>query len=113
MTETGPMPRADAWVGLPTSPTWLAWFGRQYAGAVRTAVAAHITTESDAGIFLRLGTEPMNADQLADAFPPLPAQLLTRRRDQAGAWLPRVHYSLVSGPPSQPAEQIPLVGDET
>jgi hypothetical protein len=109
-TETGPMPRADAWVGLPASPTWLAWFGRPYAEAVRSAVAGHITSESDAGIFLRLGAVPMNADQLADLFPPLPVRLLARRREQPGAWLPNARYSLVSGAPSQPAEELlPLV----
>lgn len=109
-TETGPMPRADAWVGLPSSPTWLAWFGPPYVDAVRSALAEHVTSETDAGLFVRLGTEPMNADELADLFPPLPARLLVRRREQPGAWLPGARYSLVSGPPSQPAEEIPPLG---
>jgi hypothetical protein len=110
-TEAGPMPRADAWVGLPASPTWLAWFGRPYADAVRSAVAGHVTSETDAGLFLRLGAEPMNADQLADLFPPLPARLLARPRGQPGTWLPGARYSLVSGAPSQPAEEIPSLHD--
>ena len=33
MSETGPFPRADVWIGLPPSPTWMAWFGRPYAAA--------------------------------------------------------------------------------
>lgn len=111
VTETGPMPRADAWVGLPASPTWLAWFGPPYAEAVRSAVAGHVTSETDAGLFLRLGTEPMNADHLADLFPPLPARLLARRREQPATWLAGARYSLVSGAPSQPAEEIPPLGD--
>ncbi|HTE65768.1 MAG TPA: hypothetical protein VK736_05875 [Candidatus Binatia bacterium] len=112
-TEAGPMPRADAWVGLPASPTWLAWFGPPYADAVRSALTGHPASETDAGFFVRKGTEPMNADQLADLFPPLPARLLARRREQPGAWLPGARYSLVSGPPSQPAEEIPPLGDGT
>jgi hypothetical protein len=110
-TEAGPMPRADAWVGLPASPTWLAWFGRAYAAAVRDVVAGHIASETDAGLFLRFGTQPKNADQLADLFPPLPSRLLARRREQTGAWLPDARYSLVSGAPSQPAEEIPPLSD--
>ena len=36
-TETGPLPRSDRWVGLPASPTWLAWFGNPYAELVDRA----------------------------------------------------------------------------
>lgn len=113
MTETGPMPRADAWVGLPPSPTWLAWFGRPYSAAVRPVVAGLIDEERDGGILLRLGAEPKDADELAAAFPPLPSHLLARRRDQPGAWLPGARYTLASGAPSQLAEEILLLGEAT
>jgi hypothetical protein len=113
MTETGPMPRADAWVGLPPSPTWLAWFGRPYSAAVRPVVAGLIDEERDGGILLRLGAEPKDADELAAAFPPLPSHLLARRRDQPGAWLPGARYTLASGAPSQLAEEIPPLGEAT
>jgi hypothetical protein len=107
LSEIGPMPGGDAWVGLPASPTWLAWFGHPYTELVRQAVAAAVTSETDAGLFLRLETQPSDADELADTFPPLPAWLLARRRDQAGLWLPGARFSFLDGPPSQPAEYIP------
>jgi len=106
-TEAGPMPRARRWVGLPAAPTWLAWFGRPYADLVRSSVAQHITAETDGALFLRLGPEPMDSDQLAAVFPPLPLPLIARRINKPPAWEAGVRYTLASGPPSQLAEQIP------
>jgi hypothetical protein len=101
------MPRANRWVGLPAAPTWLAWFGRPYADLVRSAVAQHITAETDGALLLRLGPEPMDPDQLAAVFPPLPLPLIARRINKPPAWEAGVRYTLTSGPPSQLAEQIP------
>jgi hypothetical protein len=105
--EAGPVPPKAGWVGLPASPTWLAWFGRPYAELVRTAVTGHVTLEADSGLFLRLGRDPMNADELAAVFPPLPKRLLARRHNQPGRWLPGV------GAPStsQRAEELPKLRD--
>ena len=106
-TEAGPMPGANRWVGLPAAPTWLAWFGRPYADLVRSTVSRHITTETDGAIFLRLGREPMDSDQLAAVFPPLPLPLIARRVNMPPAWEAGIRYTLASGPPSELAEQIP------
>ena len=106
-TEMGPFPRADRWIGLPAAPTWLAWFGPPYVRLVRSSVARVITSEAGGSLFLRLGTEPMDGDQLADAFPPLPLRLITHHLNKPPAWETRVRYTLTGGPPSQPAEQIP------
>jgi hypothetical protein len=110
-TESGPLPRADAWIGLPASPTWMAWFGRPYASEIREAIVrlGHPTTESDDGLFLRVGEQPRNASELAEVFPPLPRHLITRRRDQPGTWFPGMRYALTSAPPSNPAEVIPPI----
>lgn len=106
-TEWVPLPRTDRWIGLPPSPTWLAWFGAPYAELVRPRVAEHITAETDIGILVRLGAEPKDADALADLFPPLPSRLVTRRRDQPGIWLPHARYTMTVGAPSHPAQLIP------
>jgi len=106
-TEWGPMPRADRWIGLPAAPTWLAWFGRPYADLVRPTLAGVATEEDASGILLRLGTEPMHADDLADRFPPLPAALITHRLNRPAGWETGVRYTLVAGPPSQPADVTP------
>jgi len=111
-TESGPLPRADRWIGLPASPTWLAWFGKPYAELVRPSMGGHITAEIDGALFVRMGTEPMNADQLAERFPPLPTNLVAHRINQPPEWFPQGSYTLTSGPPSQPAEEIPPIGAE-
>ncbi len=112
LTETGPLPRADRWIGLPASPTWLAWFGKPYAALVRASLSNHITAETDGAIFLRMGSEPLNADELADRFPPLPTSLVAHRINQPASWVPRGSYTLTAGPPSQPAAEIPPIGAE-
>ncbi len=106
-TEWGPIPRADRWIGLPAGPTWLAWFGTPYVELVRSSVAQHITSETDNGIVLRLGEEPMDADQLSDAFPPLPLPLIAHRMNKPPAWETGIRYTMTYGPPSQPAQEIP------
>jgi hypothetical protein len=107
------MPRSDRWIGLPASPTWLAWFGKPYAALVRPSVEGQVTAEVDGGLVVRLGPAPINADQLADHFPPLPTSLIAHKINQPARWIPGASYTLTDGPPSQPAEVIPrLSGDE-
>jgi hypothetical protein len=50
---------------------------------------------------------PMDADQLADAFPPLPLPLIAHRMNKPPAWETSIRYTLTNGPPSQPAQEIP------
>jgi hypothetical protein len=108
-TEAGPAPFLDRWVGLPAAPSWLAWFGAPYAELVRDAVRDRITQETDGALFLRLGREPMNADELAEIFPPLPLALIARRTNKPAAWEAGVRFTFAGGPPSQPAEVIPEI----
>ncbi len=106
-TETGPFPQALRWVGLPAAPTWIAWFGRPYTDLVRPSVTDFIALERDGGLLLRMGDEPMNSDQLAAVFPPLPLNLIARGRDRPPEWESRTRYTFSSDPPSHPAELIP------
>jgi hypothetical protein len=109
-TEVGPIPLANRWIGLPAAPCWLAWFGPPYADLLRTSLSGHITGETDGALFVRMGNEPMNPDQLADVFPPLPVHLICHRINKPATWESGIRYTLASGPPSQPAEQIPDPG---
>lgn len=102
------MPFPPDWVGLPASPTWLAWFGPPYDDLVRPAVAGSVARASDAGLLVRLGTEPLHADELAAVFPPLPERLLARAEEDApGRWLPGARYSMGAPPPEAPAVEVP------
>jgi hypothetical protein len=69
------------WQGLSPVPMWLSWFGGPY----RDLVAPHLEGEGgrrDAGVLLRLGTEPRPAGELP-AWP-LPQQLTYRYRPSHG-----------------------------
>jgi hypothetical protein len=109
-TESTPIPHADRWMGLPAAPTWLAWFGRPYADLVRSTVAPFIREERDGGLLVRLSDDPADRDRLADIFPPLPLELVARRQGKPPSWERDVRYSFLGGPPSHPAEIIPLPG---
>lgn len=85
-TESAPLPFTDRWMGLPAAATWLAWFGRPYADLVRATVAPFIREERDGGLLVRMAGEPVDGEQLADRFPPLPLQLIARRKDKPPAW---------------------------
>ncbi len=62
-TEMGPLPSRARWIGLPASPTWLAWFGPPYADLVRESLRGQITDDREGSLFVRASTEPMNIDQ--------------------------------------------------
>ena len=105
-SESGPLPRARWWVGLPALPTWVAWFGEPYLDRVAEAVSPWIVRERGNGALARFGLKPMDVDELRGVFPALPPELVARPRD--GATLdPAVRRTLAHGPPSQPAEVIP------
>lgn len=69
-------------VGIPPEPTWLAWYGPDYAPLVRNALPAETVTEFGDRIAVRWGRLPMDLDELADV-PALPGDLLLERRDGA------------------------------
>jgi hypothetical protein len=107
-SESGPLPRASWWVGLPALSTWLAWFGEPYRDRVAAAVAPWIVRQGPNGALARFGAEPMDMDELRGVFPALPPELLARRRD--GSIVdPTVRVTLMHGPPSEPAEEIPWI----
>ncbi len=90
-TEGYEISDARCWTGLPTSPTWLTWFGPGYA----ELVAPHLTDcpfvkeSSPAGIFLQMGPEPMNRDQLSD-YPTLPDSLKVQENSMPAEVIPQV-----------------------
>jgi hypothetical protein len=106
-SESTPFPRATSWVGLPASPTWIAWFGPPYADLVQPAIGRELQAESDGGFLVRTARQPLDRSHLARIFPPLPEKLLARSQGEPGRWLPDASYTLFSGPPSEPAEYIP------
>ncbi|MFA6559285.1 MAG: hypothetical protein WCT03_22870, partial [Candidatus Obscuribacterales bacterium] len=92
-TESYRISNGFCWTGLPTSPTWLTWFGPDYAELVAPHLneCQFVKESSPAGIFLQMGPEPMNRDQLSD-YPSLPD-------------------SLKVAPSEMPAEVIPQIDD--
>jgi hypothetical protein len=80
--ERLPMP-FSSFAGLPPVPTWLAWFGRQYAPHVADAVKAVAKQTKDGAWLFRGGSEPMDVDQLANRFPSLPPRLVYVPRKDA------------------------------
>jgi hypothetical protein len=107
-TEVPPMPRASWWVGLPALPSWLTWYGPAYRDLVAVALPATLTSAPDGGLLVRHGAEPMDMDELQRVASPLPAELMTRRRDGTPVD-PTVRIGLSSGPPSEPAAVIPWI----
>lgn len=118
-SEDSPMPRSKWWLGIPNVPTWLAWYGRPYKPLVEKAVGAAITQETTEGVFIRLGTEPMDRDQLKKIAPSLPSTFLVRYDSSAedpayGALTPSLIARLKKEmpyweprPKPHPAEHIP------
>src|SRR5262249_25629527 len=90
-TEASPILAGKWWMGLSPTPTWLGWFGGWYAHALEPVLAKVATHQGGQGIFLRLGPEPMDREQLSGIFPRLPADLLVEQ----------------VGPEYQPAQQLP------
>ena len=72
-TESYSINTGPRWVGLSAIPTWLTWFGPGYAELVAPHLSdCQFVKESlPSGIFLQMGPEPMNRDQLGN-YPVLP-----------------------------------------
>ena len=92
-TEGYEISAGRCWTGLPTNPTWLTWFGPGYSELVAPHLSdcQFVKESSPSGIFLQMGPEPMNRDQLSD-YPALPD-------------------SLKAGASEMPAEVIPQIDD--
>ncbi|MBP9094558.1 hypothetical protein KBI23_26300 [bacterium] len=75
-TEGYEISAGRCWTGLPTNPTWLTWFGPGYSELVAPHLSdcQFVKESSPSGIFLQMGPEPMNRNQLGD-YPALPDAL--------------------------------------
>ena len=70
------------WLGLPPTPAWLAWFGAGYAQELRDHLSSVASTIKQDGIFLRLGAQPMDCDELKGVFPRSPDSLLAEQEGE-------------------------------
>jgi len=62
--------------GLPRIPTWLAWFGPEYAPLVEGALGSERVEAHDSGLLWSGGDVPLDTQQLYGVFPTLPEELL-------------------------------------
>lgn len=79
-SENSPTLGGKWWLGLPPTPTWLAWFGVGYAREVESSVSGFAPMITSDGILLRMGNDPMDRDQLAGLFPILPSDLIAQKQ---------------------------------
>jgi hypothetical protein len=66
------------WLGLPPTPTWLAWFGAGYRNALEASVKDRASLNTPEGILFRLGDAALDVDQLYGIFPPVPRSLFAQ-----------------------------------
>jgi hypothetical protein len=94
--------RGPWWLGLPSKPTWLTWFGAPYRELVSPSLNG-LAVPGDQGLFVRLGQEPMDTDQLKGRTPGLPSELLVNIEAKPGDGPMRsiTHYERI------PAKHIP------
>jgi hypothetical protein len=71
------------WLGLPTKPTWLAWYGEPYRDLVAASMDGPSATR-ERGLLVRLGPTPMDTDQLRGIAPDLPTELLVKVETKQG-----------------------------
>lgn len=90
-TEWYEISAGRCWTGLPTDPTWLTWFGPGYAELVAPHLidCPFVKESSPAGIFLQMGQEPMNRDQLSD-YPNLPDSLKVGESEMPAEVIPQI-----------------------
>ena len=78
-TEPSPTLPGKWWLGLPEEPTWLVWFGAEYAREIEKHLDPIIIQKYPEGLFLKLGPEPMDKGQLSGVFPLLPSRLIAQK----------------------------------
>lgn len=82
-SEHSPVSKAFGWWhGLPKAPTWLAYYGKAYMQEVEDSLRQWKPTKTPNGIFLRLGTEPMDLQQIWGKAPELPSKILARVNEE-------------------------------
>lgn len=80
--ETYPLPRTTSWLGIPPVPSWLVWFGKPYAEAVRESCEKHITEQYEEGLFIRKTEQPADIDSLSSDYPIVPKELQAKLSKQ-------------------------------
>ncbi|MEA2536864.1 MAG: hypothetical protein QOF11_1098 [Chloroflexota bacterium] len=63
------------WIGLPPKATWLTWFGPPYQDLVAPTLDGH-AVQREHGLLVRLGSKPMDSDEIRSRTPALPNELL-------------------------------------
>ncbi len=69
-------------MGLPPTPTWLAWFGPPYRKFLDDV--APECEERHGGLLLKTNKKPLNLDELKSVFPRLPGELQAVERSKDG-----------------------------
>jgi len=78
-TEPCPTLPGKWWLGLPDEPAWLIWVGAEYAREIEKHLDPIRIQQYPEGLFLKLGPEPMDKDQLREVFPLLPSHLVAQK----------------------------------
>ncbi|MGA2663934.1 MAG: hypothetical protein ABSF83_03235 [Nitrososphaerales archaeon] len=81
-----PLPLGHDWLGIPSMPAWLSWFGASYRSLVALSLVGRgppdgVRMEGD-GLFVRLGKYPADLRQLQPMKFELPTELLTRADEE-------------------------------
>ncbi|TMI29511.1 hypothetical protein E6H29_11205 [Candidatus Bathyarchaeota archaeon] len=76
-SEHYPLPRGR-WVGVPSTPTWLSWFGGPYKSLVEESLKGAGCESSPEGILVRIGPWPMDLDELQGKMVRLPDELVAK-----------------------------------
>ena len=76
-----PLPRHNRWLGLPSVPVWLTWFGYPYSDLVESADASKITNRFSEGFLWRSSEEALGIDALPEAPPEIPSELQAKLSD--------------------------------
>jgi hypothetical protein len=65
------------WVGIPSVPYWLSWFGPPYFLMVRDTLKGSTVSQFQDGILVRIGSKPQDLDQLQNSHLNLPPYLVS------------------------------------
>ena len=76
-SEHYPLPRGR-WVGIPSTPVWLAWFGGPYKPLVEASLKSSEYVSKPEGIFVRMGPSPLDLDELQGRTIRIPQELVAR-----------------------------------
>ena len=68
-SESVALMRSRWWVGIPSKPTWLAWYGKPYCDHFSGVAGVQ---DLSGGLLLKTSELPLDSDQAAEVFPELP-----------------------------------------